>query len=195
MSIADKIISLTNIRASIRNALVDKGVSAEEHNFSDFANDITAIPSGSEFSFDMGEFVLDSDVYDISGIPHDLGSTPEFVLVWTDDLTGLTNEDTQNDISVGFVWLKNLTGLQQILSGTRRCDGLSVNFTQRSEEDALFVVKPSYVDYCPDASLFTDATFALHMLSISSSWRAGITYKYFISKAWWNTELGGDINA
>lgn len=46
MSIADKITQLTTIRGDIRTALGDKGVTATDHNFSDFAADIAAIPSG-----------------------------------------------------------------------------------------------------------------------------------------------------
>lgn len=47
MSIADKITQLTNIRAAIRTALVNKGISAaSSHNFSDFASDIGAISGG-----------------------------------------------------------------------------------------------------------------------------------------------------
>jgi hypothetical protein len=46
MSIADQITELTAIRGDIRTALVSKGVSASGHNFADFADDITAIPSG-----------------------------------------------------------------------------------------------------------------------------------------------------
>lgn len=47
MSIADKITQLTNIRAAIRQALQNKGISAAaSHNFSDFAADIAAIATG-----------------------------------------------------------------------------------------------------------------------------------------------------
>lgn len=47
MSIADKITQLTNIRATIRQALQNKGISAAaSHNFSDFAADIAAIATG-----------------------------------------------------------------------------------------------------------------------------------------------------
>ncbi len=46
MSVADKLIQLANIRSDIRSALLDKGISAENHNFSDFAEDVADIPSG-----------------------------------------------------------------------------------------------------------------------------------------------------
>lgn len=47
MSIADKITQLTNIRAAIRTALQNKGISAaSSHDFADFAADIAAIVTG-----------------------------------------------------------------------------------------------------------------------------------------------------
>lgn len=46
MSIADQITELTTIRGDIRTALTGKGVSASDHNFADFADDIDNIPSG-----------------------------------------------------------------------------------------------------------------------------------------------------
>ena len=45
MSIADKITQLTNIRAAIRTALINKGVAAAAHDFADFAADIASIPT------------------------------------------------------------------------------------------------------------------------------------------------------
>ena len=46
MSIADKITQLTTIRGDIRTALAGKGVSASDHDYADFATDISSIPSG-----------------------------------------------------------------------------------------------------------------------------------------------------
>lgn len=47
MSIATEISALTNDRNAIRAALVDKGVSAGDHGFDDFAEDISGISVGS----------------------------------------------------------------------------------------------------------------------------------------------------
>ena len=46
MSIADKITQLTTIRGDIRTALAGKGVSASDHDFADFATDISSISTG-----------------------------------------------------------------------------------------------------------------------------------------------------
>lgn len=43
MSIADKITQLTTIRGDIRTALAGKGVTATDHDYADFASDITSI--------------------------------------------------------------------------------------------------------------------------------------------------------
>ncbi len=48
MSIADKITQLTTIRGDIRTALADKGVSASDHDYADFATDIGSISSGGD---------------------------------------------------------------------------------------------------------------------------------------------------
>ena len=46
MSIADKITRLTTIRGDIRTALAGKGVSASDHDYADFADDIDSISGG-----------------------------------------------------------------------------------------------------------------------------------------------------
>lgn len=63
MSIADKITRLDDIRVSMREKLVAKGVDASTHNFADFPNDVESIPSGGGtdgqfFPMNMLEFVL-----------------------------------------------------------------------------------------------------------------------------------------
>lgn len=51
MSIADKLSQLTTIRGDIRSALADKGISASEHDFADFAQDIEDIQTGGTSEF------------------------------------------------------------------------------------------------------------------------------------------------
>ena len=64
MSIADKITQLTTIRGDIRTALTGKGVSASDHDYADFATDISSIPSGGGgtdgqfFPMNMTQYVL-----------------------------------------------------------------------------------------------------------------------------------------
>lgn len=49
MSIADKITRLTSARNNIRTSLVNKGISAGEHGFESFANDISGIADKTAF--------------------------------------------------------------------------------------------------------------------------------------------------
>lgn len=150
----------------------------------------------SGLAYDMGEFVLDADVKDVKAVPHDLGSIPEFILVWTDDLAGTVNEYGKI-INVGFIWMKNLTGLKQRLTSAANTTGYTINYYQDKESNVLGTSAPTSASYCHEGAndTDTDTTFVLHKQGNFQYWRAGITYKYFISKAWWNTELGGDTNA
>lgn len=147
-------------------------------------------------AYDMGEFVLDADTTYANAVPHDLGSIPEFILVWTDDLAGTTNE-YGNTTNVGFVWMKNLTGLKQRLTSAANTTGYTINYYQGNGSNVLSTSVPTSASYCHEGAndTDTDTTFVLHRQGSSVYWRAGITYKYFVAKAWWNTELGDDANA
>ena len=147
----------------------------------------------SGLAYDMGEFVLDADNVYANAVPHDLGSKPEFILVWTDDLAGTTNE-YGNTTNVGFIWMKNLMGLKQRLTASSNTTGYTVNYYQSVGSNTLHTSAPTSAAYCHE-DIDTDTTFVLHRQGSSVYWRAGITYKYFVSKAWWNTELGGATNA
>ena len=46
MSIATKLAELTQIRTDIRTALTGKGISASDHDFADFSQDIDDIQTG-----------------------------------------------------------------------------------------------------------------------------------------------------
>lgn len=67
MSIADKLTQLTDIRGDIRSALVAKGVSASDHNFSNFATDVGAIQGATAKQIARGDGFLypDKDFSDI----------------------------------------------------------------------------------------------------------------------------------
>ena len=147
----------------------------------------------SGLAYDMGEFVLDADNTSAKDVPHGLGSIPEFILVWTDDLAGTTNE-YGNVTNVGFIWMKNLTGLEQRLTSAASTTGYTINYNQAANSNVLTTSAPTSAAYCHEA-IDTDITFVLHRQGNYSYWRAGITYKYFVARAWWNTELGGGTNA
>lgn len=79
MSIAEKLAQLVTIRSDIRTALTDKGVTAETHNFSDFASDIADIPSGGNIGLTLlGQMA--AGCYILNGnIEHGSGAATTFV--------------------------------------------------------------------------------------------------------------------
>lgn len=148
---------------------------------------------GEGLKYDMGEFVLDADVkiLDLS-LPHNLGEIPEFILVWTDDFAGLSEANpAEQQCNLGYIWLKNLTGMLQRLSSTATGDSLTVDFNLRSGDYRIQPNAPNSAVYLTKQP--TAEYFGLNQTGGSYYWRAGVTYKYFVSKAWWNT--GGVANA
>lgn len=147
---------------------------------------------GNGLSYDMGEFVLDVDKKPISGnvhVNHNLGEKPGFVLVWTDDYVGVTNPDTVYATSLGFVWMNKIMGLDNWYSSSVSGEGTTVNFTQSKGSTGMNVVKPTSSSYAMYDDWVTSEYFSLSKTGGNDLYRAGITYKYFVSKAWWN--VGG----
>lgn len=147
---------------------------------------------GEGLSYDMGEFVLDADVKGLDpSLPHNLGEIPEFILVWTEDFAGLSEGNpAEQQCNLGYIWLKNLTGMLQRLTTAAAGDSFTVNFHLLSGEYRIVIVVPNSISYLTKQP--TAEYFGLNQLSASCYWRAGVTYKYFVSKAWWNT--GGVAN-
>lgn len=160
--------------------------------------------SGDGLAFDMGEFVLDTDINNSitgsgGGIPHSLGEVPDFVLIWTDDFSDLSAENLSPYSStsfLGYAWLNGLFGMTQQLASAVSSDyGILISFSLGVNSYRLSAAAPSSLSYMMDAEkLPTAEKFSLVNLGNSSNlWRAGVTYKYFVSKAWWN--VGGVANA
>ena len=148
---------------------------------------------GAGLAYDMGEFVLDADTkwLDPPSIPHNLGEVPEFILVWTDDFAGLSEANpAEQQCNLGYVWLKNLTGMLQRLTAAVAGDSLTVNFNLFSGDYRIQPTVPNSYAYL--AQQPTAEYFGLNQTGSNNYWRAGVTYKYFVSKAWWN--VGGAAN-
>lgn len=148
---------------------------------------------GDGLKYDIGEFVLDADVKALNpSLPHNLGEIPEFILVWTDDFAGLSEANpAEQQCNLGYVWLKNLTGMLQRLTTAVTGDSLTVNFHLLSGEYRIQPIVPNSYAYLTKQP--TAEYFGLNQTGGNNYWRAGVTYKYFVSKAWWNT--GGVANA
>ena len=149
---------------------------------------------GAGLAYDMGEFVLDADTKYLNppSIPHNLGEVPEFILVWTDDFAGLSEENpAEQQCNLGYVWLKNLTCMLQRLTTVASGDSFTVGFNLVSGEYRIQPIVPNSESYLTKQP--TAEYFGLNQTGSNNYWRAGVTYKYFVSKAWWNT--GGVANA
>lgn len=188
MALTDK---LTNIADAIRS----KGGTTDQLTLIGMVDAINAIQTGGGegLTYDMGEFVLDADVKVLDHpLPHNLGEIPEFILVWTDDFAGLSEGNpAEQQCNLGYIWLKNLTCMLQGLSSAATGDSLTVNFNLMSGNYRIQPIMPNSVAYLTKQP--TAEYFELNQLSGNYYWRAGVTYKYFVSKAWWNT--GGVTNA
>ena len=148
--------------------------------------------SGDGLKYDIGEFVLDADVKARDpSLPHNLGEIPEFILVWTDDFAGLSEENpAAQQCNLGYIWLKNLTGMLQRVTTAITDDSLTVNFNLLSGDYRIQPIVPNSYAYFTKQP--TAEYFGLNQTGGSYYWRAGVTYKYFVSKAWWN--IGGAAN-
>ena len=148
---------------------------------------------GDGLKYDIGEFVLDADVKSRDpSLPHNLGEIPEFILVWTDDFAELSEGNpAAQQCNLGYVWLKNLTGMLQRLTAATAGDSLTVSFNLTSGDYRIQPIATTSAVYL--AKQPTAEYFGLHLTGSNNYWRAGVTYKYFVSKAWWN--VGGVANA
>lgn len=150
---------------------------------------------GTGLAYDMGEFVPEADT--IAGpntyISHNLGEKPGFILVWTDDYVGVTNPDETNTTALGFVWFNQIMGLENWLTTSVKSEGTTVNFTQSKATGGMNVVKPTSGAYTLKSDGVSAESFMLVKIGNNIYYRAGTTYKYFVSKAWWN--IGGVASA
>ena len=182
---------------AIADAIRSKTGGTGELTLDQMAAVIAGIEAGGGLAYDMGEFVLDGDT--INGetqyVPHKLGEKPEFVLVWTDAYVGVTNPDTVYPTALGFVWLDGFMGLDNWYTSSVKGEGAgtTVNFTQSKGGTGMNVVKPTSASYAFHHDWITETEFPLVKVGSTTYWRGGITYKYFVSKAWWN--VGGVANA
>lgn len=163
----------------------------------DMAAAIAGIPSGggggSGLAYDMGEFVPEADTLGFgTQISHNFGEKPGFVLVWTDDYVGVTNP-YDNVTALGFVWFNQIMGLENWFTSSQKGEGTTVTFTQSKAAGGMNVVKPTSASYTLPSDQVSAESFRLVRIGNTTYYRGGTTYKYFVSKAWWN--IGGIASA
>ena len=142
----------------------------------------------SGLAYDMGEFVLDTDAAMGGKIPHNLGEIPDFVVVWSDDFVDrdIATDYTDN---VGYIFLRDLTGLpQRMTAALSTAYGLIVRIlrTKGDTVNRILPSIPSSASYAINDAEITADTITLVTNGTSNRWRTGVTYHYFVSKAWWN---------
>ena len=197
----DKIVDSASLDAgmtSVADAIRAKAGTTDPLLWPDgFKTAIEAISGGggNGLSYDMGEFVLELDSNGTPGvyINHNFGERPEFILVWTDAYVGVTNPDKSYASCLGFVWFENIMGLDNWLTTSTKAGGTTVSFQQRKGESDMTVFKPNSTSYIQNSRNVTSENFLLVRQGSNVFWRAGIIYKYFVSKAWWN--IGGVASA
>ena len=190
-------MALTDKLTNIANAIREKTGSTRTMNLEEMAAAIAGITGGggAGLAYDMGEFVLDEDVKNSSSlsisIHHNLGEVPEFILVWTDDFAELSEGNpAAQQCNLGYIWLKNLCGLMQSLTSAATGNALTVNFILNNAEYRIKLSPPTSASYLVQQP--TAEGLSLNQTGSTYYWRAGVTYKYFVSKAWWN--IGGAAN-
>lgn len=167
----------------------------------DLAAEIAGIAGGgnSGLSYGMGEFVFDEDISSSSSgrlaIPHNLGEIPDCIIVWSDNWAGIT-EAPYEDFStlVGFMWFRELTGMIGRASSSANIKNPIIVFMNIPKSDyRVSTASPTSAAYSVDLDKLTATEFYPPNFGSANYWRGGVTYKYFVSKAWWN--VGGVASA
>lgn len=203
----DKVVDSAVLDAgmtSVANAIRAKTGNADMLVWPDgFMAAIEAISGGggTGLAYDMGEFILDADTASSAEwlvrnpIPHNLGETPDFIIVWTDHWAGIIEAPyTDNTTMVGFIWLNGLTGMAQRATSSLNAVNPMIAILSISKSDyrCSIAIPTSQAYGITDDRLPTKTTFCLANYG-TSVWRSGVTYKYLMSKAWWN--IGGVASA
>lgn len=153
----------------------------------------------SGLAYDMGEFVLDADIPSnkayIPAIPHNLGEVPDCIIVWSDNWAGITEAPYEDFTTlVGFMWFRELTGMVGRASSSVNIKNPIIVFMSFSKREyRLGLATPTSAAYFVNLDKLTATEFYLPSYGASNYWRGGVTYKYFVSKAWWN--IGGVASA
>lgn len=177
---------------AVADAIRAKGGTTGELAFpAGFVSAIGAIAAGSSASglaYDMGEWSVESDTSGKVSIPHKLGDVPDFVCVWTDHWAGITEAPYSDYVTwVGWIWLRGMTGMAgRVSTSANVANPLCVVFTIQKSDYRINLATPSSAAYGITDDRLPDRN-AIYTAGLGASifWRAGVTYKYFVSKAWW----------
>lgn len=187
----DKLVDSTQLDAdltSVANAIRTKGGTSASLAFpADFVSAIAAIPSGgSGLKYDAGTFTIPSDN---NGNPaiwinHSLGETPDFVMIWTEAYS--TTSPPAADLNAGYIYAKALVNMQQQFTSSQFGNYPLFIWLVINASGRIQALQPGSTSYAPSSGTQPTATqFPLIRRGNSNYWRAGVTYKYFVSEKWW----------
>lgn len=173
---------------AVANAIRTKGGTSGLLEFpGGFADAIAAIQAGGGeggLAYDMGEFMLETDTSQRT-IQHNLGTVPEFIIVWTDDFAENGNTSSVN-VAVAMLYISNPWGLAQRLTSTADAK-FPFNFYGSLDigSKRLSIGSGSSSAY----GIQNPPTETQFELPVPGNtvirWRAGVTYKFFVSEAPW----------
>ena len=193
-------MALTDKLTAIANAIRSKGGTTDQLTLTGMVDAINAIQTGSGgtgLAYDMGEFVFDTDTpsHIAPAVQHNLGEIPDCIIVWTDNWAGNTEViDTTYGTMVGFLWLRELTGMaERGSSSVNAVNPLILFMSIQTNEHRLSIAVPTSPGDEVNLDTLTATEFYPPNYGASNYWRGGVTYKYFVSKAWWN--IGGVASA
>lgn len=193
-------MAFTDKLTAIADAIRSKGGTTDQLTLTGMVEAINAIQTGSGgagLAYDMGEFVFDADfsaTYANSNnnpIPHNFGDIPDCIIVWSDNWAGNTEViDANYQTVVGFMWMRELTGMTvKSTSNVNMVNPLLSFMTIPKGDYRLQYTASNSTSYCINLEYLTADSFCLAPMGTTTYWRGGVTYKYFVSKAWWN--IGG----
>lgn len=176
---------------AVADAIRTKGGTSDALAFpAGFVSAVAAITAGtggssSGLAYDMGEFVLEAD-NGAPVVPHNLGAVPEFILVWTEDFYGITENSRTDIVNTCMLYVSNPWGLQQRLTSTANTKHPMNVVGSLSNGSVVQSVTSTTSSAYGMQELPTETEFKLSVCGGANyQWRAGITYKYFVSEAPW----------
>lgn len=202
----DKVVDSATLDAqltSIADAIRSKGGTTDQLTLAGMVDAINAIQTSGGGStglhYDMGEFVFDADIPSTDAhrpsIPHNLGEIPDCIIVWSDNWAGITEAPYEDFATlVGFMWFRELTGMIGRASSSVDIRNPMIVFMNIGKTDyRVSTASPTSTSYCVVLDKLTATEFYPPSYGVNNYWRGGVTYKYFVSKAWWN--IGGVASA
>lgn len=187
----DKLVDSTQLDSdltSVANAIRKKGGTSAQLAFpAEFVSAIDAIPTGGgNLKYEIGSFTLASQTtggYSSDSVTHGLGVAPKVVVVWTNDYS--TTSPPNADLNFGFIHLVDIVDCQQQFSSSNFGNFPLYATWWMSTVPRVGTQNVTSNSYAPQANP-TASVFYLPKRANNQYWRAGVTYKYFISEAWWS---------